>query len=326
MNNIFFEKKKKFILLKEIFNICKQNYSENHNKKIFGVNNLIDANNREISFLNKAKYINDAKYSKALVCIVSEKFKKYLSDKTIPVISKHPDIDFFKVVNLFYTNAHVDREVFSYVKIINKLKKKISIGKNTLISKTAEIGNNVSIGNNVIIYPYVKIGNGSIIGSNVIISNAFIGDNVVIKSGTIIGQIGFGFKYFDKKRFSFPHIGKVVIENNCQIGSLCTIDRGTLSDTIVGEFTTIDNQVQIAHNVKIGNYCIIASQVGIAGSTVIGNNVMIGGQVGISDNLKIGNNVKIGGKSGVVSDIEDFKIVMGYPAKNFREFVRQSKK
>ena len=157
------------------------------------------------------------------------------------------------------------------------------------------------------------------------IENALLGDNIVIKSGTLIGQIGFGFKYEKKKRFNFPHIGKVVIENNCQIGSLCTIDRGSLTDTVIGEYSSIDNQVQIAHNVKIGSFCVIASQVGIAGSTILGNNVLIGGQAGISDHLKIGTNVKIGGKSGVVSDIEDNKIVMGYPAKSLREFVNQNR-
>ena len=125
-----------------------------------------------------------------------------------------------------------------------------------------------------------------------------------------------------KKRIRFPHIGRVVIENDVQIGSFCTIDRGSLSDTIIGEFSSIDNQVQIAHNVKIGIYCMIAAQCGIAGSTTIGNYVKIGGQSGISGHLKIGNNVQIGGKSGVISDIEDNKIVMGYPAKNIREFIK----
>ena len=325
MNN-FFYKKKKFILLEDLYKICNLSYKKNIKKKILDVNNIKEAKNSEITFLNSSNHLIDAMHSKALVCIVSKKFEKYLNKEIISLVSNQPEIDFYKVVNFFYPTSNIDDEKVLNLKKLKVLKKNISIGSNTIIDKTAEIGFGVKIGNNVIIKPYVKVGNNSVIGSNVILSNAFIGDNVIIKSGTLIGQTGFGFKYINKKRFNFPHIGKVIIENNCQIGSLCTIDRGTLSDTVVGEFTTIDNQVQIAHNVKIGNFCIIASQVGIAGSTIIGNNVLIGGQVGISHHLKIGNNVKIGGKSGIVSNIDDNQIVMGYPAKNLREFVRQNKK
>jgi UDP-3-O-[3-hydroxymyristoyl] glucosamine N-acyltransferase len=148
-----------------------------------------------------------------------------------------------------------------------------------------------------------------------------LGDNIIIKSGTVIGQTGFGFNFDKKKRIKFPHIGRVIIENDVLIGSFCTIDRGSLTDTVIGEFTSIDNQVQIAHNVKIGNFCMIAAQSGIAGSTIIGNNVKIGGQTGISGHLSIGNNVKIGGKSGVIADIEDNQTVMGYPAKSIRDFL-----
>jgi len=120
----------------------------------------------------------------------------------------------------------------------------------------------------------------------------------------------------------FPHLGRVIIENSVQIGSYCTIDRGSIGDTVIGEFSSLDNQIQIAHNVKIGNYCMIAAQCGIAGSTIIGNNVLIGGQCGISGHLKIGNNVKIGGKSGVTSNLEDGASVMGYPAVSIREFAQ----
>jgi UDP-3-O-[3-hydroxymyristoyl] glucosamine N-acyltransferase len=148
-----------------------------------------------------------------------------------------------------------------------------------------------------------------------------LGDNIIIKSGTVIGQTGFGFNFDKNKRIKFPHIGRVIIENDVLIGSFCTIDRGSLTDTVIGEFTSIDNQVQIAHNVKIGNFCMIAAQSGIAGSTIIGNNVKIGGQTGISGHLSIGNNVKIGGKSGVIADINDNQTVMGYPAKSIRAFL-----
>jgi UDP-3-O-[3-hydroxymyristoyl] glucosamine N-acyltransferase len=326
MNSLFFKKNKKFILLKNIFYICKQSYKKNNNKKIFGVNNIKEANNNEITFFDNINYEKEAKNSKALACIVNEKTIKYLNKNTIAIVSNNPLIDFYKVVNLFYPNSSLDNEKINVLLNIKKFhKKNIFIGKNYLIDKSASIGNNSKIGNNVIIKNNVHIGRNCIIGSNVIIENSILGDNIIIKSGTLIGQTGFGFNFEKKKRIKFPHIGRVIIENDVQIGSFCTIDRGSLTDTVIGEFTSIDNQVQIAHNVKIGNFCMIAAQSGIAGSTIIGNNVKIGGQTGISGHLSIGNNVKIGGKSGVIADIEDNQTVMGYPAKSIRDFLTKKK-
>jgi UDP-3-O-[3-hydroxymyristoyl] glucosamine N-acyltransferase len=123
----------------------------------------------------------------------------------------------------------------------------------------------------------------------------------------------------------YPHIGIVIIEENCEIGCGSTIDRGSLSNTIIGKNTFIDNQVHIAHNNKIGENCIIAGQVGFAGSSTLGNNVMIGGQAGISGHLKVGSNVQIGGGSGVIKDIPDNSKVMGYPAKDLKKFIKENK-
>jgi UDP-3-O-[3-hydroxymyristoyl] glucosamine N-acyltransferase len=321
-NNFFFKKVKKFILLKDVINICRQTYTDKSNVKIFGVNNLEDAKYNEITFFNNLNYQEKAKHCNALACIVNLKNIKFLNKNVIPVISNNPLVDFYKVVNIFYPDSGYDNEKINVLKNKNKLlKKNIHIGSNSLIDKSVKIGINTKIGNNVIIKSNVHIGKNCIIGSNVIIENALLGDNINIKSGTLIGQTGFGFNFEKKKRVKFPHIRKVIIESDVQIGSLCTIDRGSLTDTVIGEFSSIDNQVQIAHNVKIGSFCMIAAQSGIAGSTIIGNNVQIGGQTGISGHLSIGNNVKIGGKSGVVADIKDNQTVMGYPARSIRDFL-----
>ena len=326
MNKIFFKKTKKFIFIKDIFNIC--NYSEKkfYNQKIFGVNNIHDAKVGDVTFFNDLKYENDVKNTKATACIVNKKLNRYLNKNIIQIVSQNPLLDFYKTVILFYPESSNDNEKVVNSKNNNQfLKKNILIGENTLIDKSANIGRDTEIGNNVIIKHSVHIGKNCKIGSNVIIENALLGDNIIIKSGTLIGQTGFGFNFEKKKRIKFPHIGRVIIENDVLIGSFCTIDRGSLTDTVIGEFTSIDNQVQIAHNVKIGNHCMIAAQSGIAGSTIIGNNVKIGGQTGISGHLSIGNNVKIGGKSGVIADIDDNQTVMGYPAKSIRDFLTKKK-
>ena len=145
------------------------------------------------------------------------------------------------------------------------------------------------------------------------------------RNGCVIGKKGFGFFPNNVGNIRYPHIGIVIIEDNCEIGCGSTIDRGSLSNTVIGKNTFIDNQVHIAHNNKIGENCIIAGQVGFAGSSKLGNNVMIGGQAGISGHLKVGNNVQIGGGSGVIKNIADNTKVMGYPAKDLKKFIKENK-
>ena len=141
-----------------------------------------------------------------------------------------------------------------------------------------KIGKNCVIGSNTVIEHDVKIGKNCVFGSNIIIKNSIIGDEVVLQDNCKIGQKGFGFIPNKSKNIKFPHIGKVIIKDFVEIASGCTIDRGSIDNTIIGENTYLDNQVHIAHNVKIGSNCMIAGQVGFAGSSIIGNNVSIGGQ------------------------------------------------
>ena len=279
----------------------------------------------KILFLLK-KYKDIAKQTKASYCLTTDVLKNELPKSCIPLIVENVLVSTSKITSIFYPDS-INDEFDETVVFVDetKFKDKVIYGKNVLIGKNVSIGNNCKIGHNTVIEKNVVIGDNSSIGSNNIIRNSWIKNNVKILDNCVIGKHGFGFFPVKGKNLRYPHIGIVLIEDNCEIGCGATIDRGSMSDTIIGKNTYLDNQIHIAHNVKIGENTIIAGQVGIAGSTTIGNNVKIGGQAGISGHIKIGNNVEIGGGSGVIRDIHDDTKVMGYPAKNIREFLRENK-
>jgi UDP-3-O-[3-hydroxymyristoyl] glucosamine N-acyltransferase len=168
------------------------------------------------------------------------------------------------------------------------------------------------------------LGHDCAIGANSCISYAIIGARVRIASGVSIGGQGFGFVPAANGRLRIPQLGRVMIENDVEIGANCAVDRGSTGDTVIGAGTVLDNLVHIAHNVRLGRHCVICGQVGIAGSTVVGDGVMIGGQVGISDHLQVGSGARIASKSGVIRDVKDGEAVGGYPAMPIREWHRQT--
>ena len=294
--------------------------------KINDIKDLNSSQKNEITFLHSKKYSELAKKTKASYCITSENFKSFLPNSCKAIITDKVLLDTAKITKIFYPDSITD-DYDNTVNDINdtELKDKVKFGKNVLIGENVNIGANCLIGHNSIIEKNVKIGDNCSIGSNVIIRNSLINNNVNILDGCVIGKKGFGFFPNKDNNFRYPQIGIVIIEDNVEIGCGSTIDRGSLSNTIIGKNTYLDNQIHIAHNVKIGENCIIAGQVGFAGSSTLGNNVMIGGQAGISGHLKIGSNVQIGGGSGVLKNIPDNSKVMGYPAKDLKNFIRENK-
>ena len=287
-------------------------------KLIYDVSPLKTSKSNNISFFENKKYIDDLKITKAgYVFLRKNDLKLVNNNKFIPIFSSNPLYDFIIIAKLFYPASDKDENYSSK----NNSYKKI-IKSNTFISKSAKLGKGCDVGFNTIIKKNVVIGKNVKVGSNCIISNSIIGDNVIIGDGNVIGKIGFGFKKINKQVFFIPHIGHVEIGANVYIGANCVIDRGSFSNTVIGDNTMIDNHVHIAHNVNIGSDCILAAQVGIAGSTKIGNNCVLGGQAGISGHLNIGDNVQIGGKSGVIRDVASCSKIMGYPAKSLRNFLK----
>jgi UDP-3-O-[3-hydroxymyristoyl] glucosamine N-acyltransferase len=320
MSSNFFKKKK--LNIKTVF----KKHILNKNFIINDVKPLHNANKNDLTFFDSIKYKSIALKTQAGACITTEKLKSFLPKTVDVIIVKNVLFELATTLKKIYPLSDIDYPDFTVKKPNKKKYKFVKFGNNVLIGKDVKLGKNIIIGSNTIVEHNVEIGDDAIIGSNIVIKNAIIGKRVVLQDSCKIGQKGFGFIPIKDKNMKFPHIGKVVIENDVEIGSGCTIDRGSVDDTFIGKNTYLDNQVHIAHNVKIGTNCMIAGQVGFAGSVKIGNNVSIGGQAGISGHLKIGNNVKIAGGSGVVKDIEDNQIVMGYPAVPLKDFIKNNKK
>ena len=325
----FFVKQGPFPLKEIIKTInCTSRFSHVKDFKIYGVESLINAKENDMTFLHSSKYRDISLKTKAAVCITSSNLSKFLPDKCIKLNVKNILLAVTQVSKMFYPKADLDYPDINLIDS-NEIKNKfpeVNFGKNVFIGKNVQIGKNTFVGSNSIIESNVKIGKNCVIGSLVTIKYSIIDNYVHIKDGSKIGIKGFGFIPIKQKNIRTPQIGKVILGEGVEIGANCTVDRGSISDTIIGRNTFLDNQIQIAHNVIIGVNCMLASQVGIAGSTTIGDNTIIGGQAGISGHLKIGNNVKIGGASGVTSNIPDNSQVMGYPAMPLRDFAKMRKK
>ena len=323
MENPFFKKKKNVKIndILSLLNLEKQKV----NYRVNDIKELETAQKNDITFFNSIKYLKFIKKTKSKLVITNKKFLSVIPSQIYTIEVPNVLLAISYVTSLFYPNSVNDNFDFNVRKIDKNDFKNLKFGNNVLIGKNVKIGENCSIGHNTIIEKNVSIGNNCNIGNNVLIKNSIIGNNTNILDGAILGKKGFGFFPGGNLNIRYPHIGAVIIGNNVEIGCNNTIDRGSLSNTVIGDGTFLDNQVHIAHNVKIGKNCIITAQVGFAGSALIGNKVMIGGQAGISGHLVIGDNVKIGGGSGVITNIPSNTKVMGYPARNIRNFLRDNK-
>ncbi len=326
MNNPFFKSHGPLKINKILKLIDAGSFYNQKNQNIYGIKDLISSTPKDITFLHSKKYSEAASKTKANYCITTNNLSHFLPTTCLPIIVENVLLKTSIITKAFYPDS-INDEFDNTVKEISKTSysKKVKHGKNILIGKNVKIGKNCLIGHNTIIEKNVVIGNNCSIGSNVIIRNTVIEDNVYILDGCVIGKKGFGFFPNNDQNIRYPQIGFVLIKKNSEIGCGSTIDRGSISNTVIGKNTFLDNQIHIAHNVKIGNNCIIAGQVGFAGSSIINDNVMIGGQAGISGHIKIGNKVQIGGGSGVIKDVDDNSKVMGYPAKNLRDFLKENK-
>jgi len=299
--------------------------SGNPDALVGGVSSLEKAKSSDICYYGNTKYLSMLSVTNALAVISS----KPVETSASCVIQVKDSYDSFrKVLELFkpdrssgFLKIH-DSAVIHPSSIIGD---KTEVGPSVTIDRDCSIGINCLIASGVSIGPSVSIGDDCVIHTNVSIeSETVIGNEVIIHSGSVLGSDGFGFvPDLGGKHKKIPQNGNVVIGNSVEIGANCTIDRAVTDSTSIGDFTKLDNLIQIAHNVKIGKSCFIAAQTGIAGSTTVGNGVVFGGQVGVAGHIVIADGVVIAAKSGVTKSIKNSGItVSGNPARLHSENLR----
>ena len=288
---------------------------------------LSSAGESDVSFLENEKYFSELKSSRAGAVIISQEKAEAARQGIVCLISANPYQSFALAAQLFYPDALNGQAVTSdqvdFVHPEAKLEANVTVGLGAVIGAGAEIGSGTKIGPHSVIGPGCIIGRNSQIAAHVSITHAYIGDRVIIHSHVSIGQDGFGFAPNASGHIKIPQLGRVIIQNDVEIGAGCTIDRGAIPDTVIGEGTKIDNLCHLAHNTRLGRHCFMAGQSGLAGSASVGDYVMIGGKVGISGHLSIGNHVTIQGGSVVTKDLPDGAQVSGYPARDVNVWRRQ---
>ena len=281
--------------LKEIADIIEAKFVGPSDFPISGFNEIHVVEEGDIVFVDHPKYYDKALHSKATVILINKEVE--CPEGKALLISEDPFRDFNKLT-----------KYFNPFKVVNaSISESAIIGKNTIIQPNVFIGNNVKIGENCLIHPNVSI-----------YDNCILGNNVTIHAGTVLGADAF---YYKKRPTGYDKLisgGSVLIEDNVDIGALCTIDRGVSANTTIKKGTKIDNQVQVGHDTVIGENCLIASQTGIAGCVIIENNVTLWGQVGTTSGITIGEGAVVLGQTGVTKSIKGGISYFGTPVEESR--------
>ena len=297
----------------------------NPDLSILGVCDLKNGSADHLSYIGSDKYKEFFHQSKASAMLVSKDFSVDRNEKTL-IHVENPAISFIEVVRLFHPQEPPSEQIHSSAIIspTAKIGKNVHIAAHVVLEENVCIGDGVRICAGAFIGENTTINNGTVIHPNVsIYHDVIIGKQCIIDSGSVIGADGFGLVK-DKNRYhKIPHIGRVILKDSVWIGPNCCIDRGTLSDTVIGEGSKLDNLIHIAHNVQIGKNCAIAGQVGIAGSSILEDNVSLAGQVGIIGHLVIGEGSTVAAKSAVFQSLDPGSFVSGVPARNHKDRLRQ---
>ena len=294
-------------------------------KMLIGLAGLESAGPDDVSFLGSKRLVPALQHTQAGAVLVRADMEGRVPSGTVALVVADPFVAWAKVAALFHPAPAVVAGVHptSVVDGTATVDPSAEICAHVVIGARAEIGARCRIGPGAVIGDGVVLGPDCRIGAHVSISHATLGARVVIFPGARIGQEGFGFTLTDSGFLTTPQLGSVLIGDDVEIGANTTIDRGAMSDTVIGAGTRLDNLVQVGHAVRIGRYCAISGQVGLSGSSELGDYVTIGGQAGIADHIRVGTKAQVGAQSGVMSAIDPGAVVVSSPARPVREVFRE---
>jgi UDP-3-O-[3-hydroxymyristoyl] glucosamine N-acyltransferase len=295
---------------------------------IHDVKPLAEAAHGELSFVDNRKYLAQLEATRASACLLAPAFVNRLPAGTAALSVDAPYHAFARALALFYPDAMTPKAAMSAagdppIHPSSVLEEDVRIEPGAVVGREARIGRGTTVAAGAVIGYRVAIGRGCYIGPCASVTHALVGDRVILHAGVRIGQDGFGFAMGPKGHLKVPQVGRVIIQSDVEIGANSCVDRGALSDTVIGEGTKIDNLVQIAHNVVVGRHCVLVAFVGISGSSELGDFVVMGGQAGMVGHLKIGSGVQIAGWSHVTHNVPPGTRVGGTPAVPMIEYGRQ---
>ena len=290
-----------------------------------GVAPLQTAEPNQVSFLDNRRYAPALEKTSAGAVIVHPDMLSRVPSATVPIVTTEPYAGWARVAALFHPTPPVCPGIHltAFIAEGARIDPSAEVGAFALIEAGAEVGPGCRIG------PYAAVGSGVVlgrecrIGTHASLSHAVLGARVYVYPGARIGQEGFSFAPTTTGFLTVPHLGRVILEDDVEVGANTTIDRGSTGDTVIGAGSRLDNLVQIGHNVSLGRCCVIVAQVGIAGSTVLEDFVQIGGQAAVAGHLRVGKAARIGAQAGVISDVSSGAALVGSPAQPRQEFFRQ---
>ncbi|MCO5129682.1 MAG: UDP-3-O-(3-hydroxymyristoyl)glucosamine N-acyltransferase [Xanthobacteraceae bacterium] len=292
---------------------------------------LDEAGPADLAFFDNLKYLDQLTRTHAGACLVHDRFVARVPSHVAVLRAAQPFRAFVALARHLHADALRPRSSCGTVGIspsavidpAARLEDDVVVDPLAVIGPNVEIGSGTVIGAHVVLGPGVKIGRDCNVGPNSSIHNTFIGNNVLIHPGCHIGQDGYGFVFGKDGHTKVPQTGRVLIQNHVEIGAGTTVDRGSLRDTVIGEGTKIDNQVQVGHNVVIGRHSLIAAQCGLAGSLTIGDNVALGAKVGLNNHIHVGDGAQVAAMSGVKDDIPASTRWGGHIARPTKQWFRE---